>query len=125
MGNETTSSKVSLSKTQWVKTQSNTPSVKAQPEVSQATVFVVDDDDAMLKSIRWLIESVGLHVKTFASAKEFLEGCSSDEGGCLILDIRMPAMSGLELQEQLKESAITLPMRKEFLCISHVVNTNA
>lgn len=75
-----------------------------------ATVFVVDDDDAMSKSIRWLIESVGLNVKIFPNAKEFLDGYQHSDSGCLILDVRMPGMSGLELQQQLKEHSIHLPI---------------
>lgn len=76
----------------------------------QATVFVVDDDEAMTKSIRWLIETVGLRVKTFSQGKEFLDSYKSNDPGCLILDVRMPGMSGLELQGQLKEHHINLPI---------------
>ncbi|MBX9705420.1 MAG: response regulator transcription factor [Gammaproteobacteria bacterium] len=76
----------------------------------QATVFVVDDDEAMTKSIRWLIETVGLKVKTFGQGKEFLESYQSGDPGCLILDVRMPGISGLELQGLLKEHHINLPI---------------
>ena len=78
--------------------------------LQDATVFVVDDDDAMSKSVRWLIESVGLNVRTFSSAKEFLENYDPNESGCLVLDVRMPGMSGLELQEQLSKRDIHLPI---------------
>lgn len=78
--------------------------------LQDATIFVVDDDDAMSKSICWLIESVGLNVKTYSSAKEFLEHYPAKQHGCLILDVRMPGMSGLELQETLKEKNIELPI---------------
>ena len=65
------------------------------------TVFVVDDDAGARRSMRWLLESDGLSVKTYSSAREFLaaydEGCS----GCLVLDVRMPEMDGLELQDEL------------------------
>lgn len=73
-------------------------------------VFVVDDDAAMRKSLRWLIESVGLEVEAFASANEFLDAVTQDAAGCLLLDVRMPGMSGLDLQEQLKQKRISLPV---------------
>ncbi|HET6423041.1 MAG TPA: response regulator [Planctomycetaceae bacterium] len=75
-----------------------------------ATVYVVDDDPAVRKSLRWLIESVGLPVKTFASGSEFLEQYDSRHPGCLVLDVRMPGMSGLELQEKLREYGRHLPI---------------
>lgn len=78
--------------------------------LQDATVFVVDDDDAMSKSVRWLLESVGLRVQTFSSAKKFLEDYDLKEPGCLVLDVRMPGMSGLELQEQLSKREIYLPI---------------
>ncbi len=78
--------------------------------LGNATIFVVDDDDAMSKSIRWLIESVNLNVKTFSNAKEFLDNYEKNTHGCLILDVRMPGMSGLELQDTLKSSHITIPI---------------
>jgi len=73
------------------------------------TVFVVDDDEALNESLRWLLESEGLAVETFGSASEFLEGYPSGHPGCLILDVRMPGMSGLELQERMRERGIRLP----------------
>ncbi|QKT02931.1 response regulator transcription factor [Ectothiorhodospiraceae bacterium 2226] len=72
------------------------------------TVFVVDDDTAVRESLRWLIESVGLDVHTYASAREFLESMEPSQTGCLVLDIRMPGMSGLELQEALAERGSAL-----------------
>jgi FixJ family two-component response regulator len=77
---------------------------------SDATVFVVDDDVAVCDSLRFLIESVGLQVRTFSSADEFLAACTPDQPGCLVLDLRMPGMSGLELQEQLARRKYTLPV---------------
>ena len=74
------------------------------------TVFVVDDDTAVRESLRWLIESVGLHVQTYASAREFLDAMEPAQTGCLVLDIRMPGMSGLELQEALAARASSLPV---------------
>jgi RNA polymerase sigma factor (sigma-70 family) len=76
----------------------------------QATVFVVDDDDAMRGSLRWLIESVGLKVKTFDSALDYLEAFDPDEAGCLVLDVRMPGMSGMELLENLSAYSLRPPV---------------
>lgn len=77
---------------------------------SDSIVFVVDDDAAVCDSLRFLIESVGLQVRTFSSADEFLAAYTPDQPGCLVLDIRMPGMSGLELQEQLAKRGYTLPV---------------
>lgn len=66
------------------------------------TVFIVDDDKAVCESLRWLLESIQLNVKTFSSGEEFLEYYSVHMVGCLILDVRMPNMSGLQLQKYLK-----------------------
>jgi RNA polymerase sigma factor (sigma-70 family) len=76
----------------------------------EPTVFVVDDDAALRKSLAWLIESVRLRVETFASAAEFLAAYDREMPGCLILDVRMPGMSGLELQQCLQDSNIALPI---------------
>ena len=65
------------------------------------TVFVVDDDAAVRDSLRMLLKSVGLPVEVFESGQEFLDADRDDRPGCLVLDIRMPGMSGLELQEVL------------------------
>lgn len=75
-----------------------------------ATVFVVDDDQAMRNSLKWLISSVDMRVECFASADEFLQGHQPGRAGCLLLDVRMPGMSGLELQEVLVERGITAPV---------------
>ena len=77
---------------------------------AEATVFVVDDDPALLRLIRKLVETSGRTVETYASAGEFLENCKSDRPGCLVLDVRMPGMSGLALQERLAVDAISLPI---------------
>jgi len=77
---------------------------------SQATVFVVDDDQAMRSSLQWLIESVGLAVESFASADDFLNSYYPGRAGCLLLDVRMPGMSGLELQEYLNAHQIKIPV---------------
>ncbi len=73
-------------------------------------VFVVDDDASALKAACYLIESFGLTAVGFASAREFLEGYDPEQPGCLVLDIRMPGMTGLELQRQLVESGSPLPI---------------
>ncbi|GMU48463.1 MAG: DNA-binding response regulator [Candidatus Desulfobacillus denitrificans] len=69
--------------------------------MSDATVFIIDDDQAVARSLRWLIETVQLKVETFTSAQDFLDHYDADKPGCLVLDVRMPGMSGLELQERL------------------------
>jgi len=74
------------------------------------TVFIVDDEAAVAESLRWLIESVGLKVETFPTAGEFLARYRPGRAGCLVLDVRMPAMSGLELQERLNAQGILLPI---------------
>ncbi|MCZ8132434.1 MAG: response regulator FixJ [Steroidobacteraceae bacterium] len=75
-----------------------------------ATVFVVDDDDAVRTSLRLLLKSVGLPVETHASAQEFLDAFDPDRAGCLVLDIRMPGMSGLELQQKLNDLHAIIPI---------------
>ena len=77
---------------------------------SEPTVFVVDDDQAMRHSLEWLIESAGLRVKTFGSAEAFLRAYYPGQAGCLLLDVRMPGMSGLELQAYLAREAIRIPV---------------
>jgi two-component system response regulator FixJ len=73
-------------------------------------IFVVEDDAAMRRSIVFLVESVGWAVRAFASAEEFLLEPEPGRGSCLILDVRMPTMSGLELQQILKSRRIELPI---------------
>jgi FixJ family two-component response regulator len=76
----------------------------------ETTVYVVDDDPSVRAGLSRLLQSMGLTVKTFASAREFLEQAVSEEPGCLIVDLRMPAMNGLELQEQLMTRNLNLPV---------------
>lgn len=78
--------------------------------MTEPTVFIVDDDQAVARSLRWLIETVGLKVSTFASAQAFLDGYDASKHGCLVLDVRMPGMSGLELQERLVAQRIHVPI---------------
>jgi RNA polymerase sigma factor (sigma-70 family) len=78
--------------------------------MSEPTVFIVDDDQAVARSLRWLIETVRLGVETFASAQAFLDDYESSKPGCLVLDVRMPGISGLELQERLAARRINVPI---------------
>jgi FixJ family two-component response regulator len=79
------------------------------PPDPQPIVFVVDDDRAMRDSLRWLLESVGLSVRTYATAAEFLDDHDPAQPGCLVLDVRMPGMSGLDLQTELAQRGAELP----------------
>jgi len=74
------------------------------------TVFIVDDDPAVRDAIRWLMEQVKLKAQVFGSADEFLANFTPGTRGCIILDIRMPGMSGLELQERLKSARALIPI---------------
>ncbi len=76
----------------------------------EPTVFVVDDDEAVRRFLGGLIASVGLRVEAYASAREFLDAFEAGAPGCLLLDIRMPGMSGLELQKELAEREVRLPV---------------
>lgn len=76
----------------------------------EPTVHVVDDDAAMRRSVVFLAESVGWAVASWPSAEAFLAAASAGMSGCLVLDIRMPAMSGLELQQVLRDRLPSLPI---------------
>ncbi|HSW69089.1 MAG TPA: response regulator transcription factor [Gammaproteobacteria bacterium] len=73
-------------------------------------VYVVDDDQAMVESLSWIIESVGLKAKTYVRAQDFLDEYNPIQHGCLLLDVRMPGMSGPELQLRLNEKSAALPI---------------
>ena len=75
-----------------------------------ATVFVVDDDASMREAMQRLLGSLGLPVETFASAREFLQRRGTDVPGCLVLDVRLPGLSGLDLQRELAEANIHTPI---------------
>jgi len=77
---------------------------------SLPTVFVVDDDAPVRDGLKLLLRSVGHRVETCASAQEFLDLYTDDRPGCLVLDVRMPGMSGLDLQERLNERRAILPI---------------
>src|ERR1700674_1299677 len=74
------------------------------------TVFVVDDDASMREALKNLFRSVGLDVETFGAAQEFLSGRRSESPGCLVLDVRLPGLSGLDLQRQLTDADIEIPI---------------
>lgn len=73
-------------------------------------IYVVEDDAAMRRSIVFLAESVGWSVSAYASAEDFLREVEPEQGACLILDVRMPTMSGLELQRTLNARGVALPI---------------
>ena len=77
---------------------------------AEATVFIVDDDAAVRDALQLLLRSVGLASEAYASADEFLGRFDPDRPGCLLLDVRMPGISGLELQQRLKERISSLPI---------------
>jgi two-component system response regulator FixJ len=77
---------------------------------NQPTVFVVDDDPGSLRSLCWLIQQADLPVRAFRSGREFVESYRGQEPGCLVLDVRMPEMGGLEVQQYLREHGIGLPI---------------
>ena len=79
-------------------------------QLQPPTVFVVDDDEGVRNSLRFLLKSVGLASRTLSSATEFLDTYRPNQPGCLVLDVRMPGMSGLELQQQLNVRGATIPV---------------
>jgi len=74
------------------------------------TVFVLDDDEAVRDALGALFESCGHHVRTYGSGESFLADLGADFAGCVVLDVRMPGLSGLELQQQLASMKISLPV---------------
>jgi FixJ family two-component response regulator len=80
-----------------------------QPE-AQSIVFVVDDDASMREGMRLLFRSVGLHAQVFASAAEFLQSNLADVPCCLVLDVRLPGLSGLDFQTELAKANIQIPI---------------
>lgn len=75
-----------------------------------AWVYVVDDDEAVRDAIRLLLQSVDQPVKTYESATDFLQDIDNITSGCLVLDVRMPVMSGLELQQRLNQTGVQIPV---------------
>ena len=74
------------------------------------TVFIIDDDAGVRESIQDLVESVGLRAESFATAQEFLSGERRDGPSCLVLDVRLPGISGLDLQRELRRAGIRIPI---------------
>ena len=74
------------------------------------TIFIIDDEKSVRDSIKLLMESIGLKAQVFASAQEYLDQFDADAPGCLITDIRMPMISGLDLQQKLSEKALHPPI---------------
>jgi len=73
-------------------------------------VYIVDDDQATRKSLRWLVETLGVQVQTFHCAVSFLDAYDAAQPGCLVLDVMMPGMNGLDLQRELVERGIQIPV---------------
>jgi FixJ family two-component response regulator len=81
-----------------------------QQTIEQSIVHIVDDDESLRRAVDSLCRSVGLRTRTFGSAKEFLDAKREDVAGCLVLDVRLPGISGLDFQSQLAELGIHLPV---------------
>ncbi len=77
---------------------------------SAPTVFIIDDDRGMRQAIQDLVESVGLRAEVFATGEEFLRRQPAPAPGCLVLDVRLPQMSGLDFQRRLAESGVSIPI---------------
>ena len=86
------------------------PDIMTQNQDKQPTVFIVDDDPAIRFAMQALMDSVNIEHEIFASGDEFLENADDHRAGCLVLDIRMPGLGGLELQEELLRRGTTLPI---------------
>jgi FixJ family two-component response regulator len=84
--------------------------VSDQSAAPDQTIHVVDDDEALRDSMTWMLEGNGYTVATYESAEAFLAVCRPDMAGCVVLDVRMPGMSGLELFEELGRRGCTLPV---------------
>jgi FixJ family two-component response regulator len=82
--------------------------MKSAPAVP--TVFIIDDDRGMRQSIQDLVESVGLRAESFATGEEFLKRKRTNDPSCLVLDVRLPQMSGLDFQRQLAETGMQIPI---------------
>jgi RNA polymerase sigma factor (sigma-70 family) len=84
--------------------------LKAPESTPEQIIYLVDDDEALRDSLVWLLESQGFKVAAFPSAEDFLRRWRPEFNGCLLLDVRMPGMSGLELHERLRAQYCTLPV---------------
>lgn len=84
--------------------------MKSLPAEPEQCIYIVDDDEALRDSLVWLLESSGYRAEAFASADDFLKVFGAELTGCLLLDVRMPGMSGLELFEELRRRHCALPV---------------
>lgn len=82
----------------------------AEDRSPSPTAYVVDDDESIRTLWRWLMESNGIPVRTFATAMEFIDSYKLGDPGCIVLDLRLPGMSGLELQDYLRRRNIEIPV---------------
>lgn len=80
------------------------------PNTDAQTVFVIDDDTDVRDSLKWLLESVGLNVQSYENALAFFEGFDASASGCIVMDVRMPGLSGINAQKKLPEYNIELPV---------------
>jgi FixJ family two-component response regulator len=85
-------------------------SAEADPSAEAPVVFVVDDDESVRDSLHRLMRSVGLKVEIFSSARSFLDARRPDAPACLVLDVRLPGLSGLDLQRELAKTDAALPV---------------
>lgn len=86
--------------------QSDVPELIEAPEL----IYVIDDDADVRESLQWLLESVGLRVACYDTALQFLEGYTQGACGCIVMDVRMPGLSGISAQQKLPEYGIDLPV---------------
>jgi FixJ family two-component response regulator len=77
---------------------------------TKATIFIVDDDPSIRLALENLFSSIGQRVETYAAAQDFLRDCPRNPAGCLVLDVQMPGLSGLDLQSKLSHAGIDLPI---------------
>ncbi len=77
---------------------------------NEPVVFIVDDDSSVREAVDSLIRSVGFRVQSFGSAKEFLQNKPPNTPGCLVLDVRLPGLSGLDLQREMAQANIHIPI---------------
>ena len=81
-----------------------------QPTAQTTFVYIVDDDAGMLESTQWLLESVGLAVEAYSDGRKFLDSMTPQSNGCVVLDVRMPGLGGLNVQEELQKRGLALPI---------------
>src|SRR3954451_11393083 len=84
--------------------------IKEKAQSAQATVFVIDDDEALREAVSSLLHSVGLQARTFSTTKEFSFVKIPDAPSCMVLDVRLPGVSGLDFQTELKKGGHPLPV---------------